>query len=71
MKLLNTILDWFEDRKIQKKIALMLQAYQTAAPQDQALGVAVLDRDRRGLVEQDDVVPGVADGGGVYVAGVG
>ena len=28
MKLLNTILDWFEDRKIQKKIALMPQAYQ-------------------------------------------
>ena len=42
-----------------------------AAPQDQALGVAVLGRDWRGLVEQDDVVPGVVDGGGVDVAGVG
>lgn len=28
MKLLDTILDWFEDRKIQKKIALMPQTYQ-------------------------------------------
>ncbi len=28
MKLLDTILDWFEDRKLQKKIALMPRTYQ-------------------------------------------
>lgn len=28
MKLLDAILDWFEDRKLQKKIALMPRTYQ-------------------------------------------